>query len=152
MTAYKKHACVMDLRMTRTLRPAAVVALASALLSACGGGGGGAPPITPPAVAPTITLSANPTQVANGGNTTLTWSTTAATACTAAQGWSGTKATSGSEQVGPLTADTSFQLTCTGSGGSTTQSVTVTLIGPPTVTLSADPTTTVVGGTTTLTW
>jgi hypothetical protein len=152
MTAYKKHASVMDLRMTRTLRPAAVVALASALLSACGGGGGGAPPITPPAVAPTVTLSANPIQVANGGNTTLTWSTTAATSCTAAQGWSGTKATSGTEQVGPLTADTTFQLTCTGTGGSTTQSVTVTLIGPPTVTLSTDPTTTVVGGTTTLTW
>lgn len=139
--------------MTRMLRPVALLALGSALLSACGGGSSGTPPsVTPPPTPPTLSLQANPTSIASGGTATLTWSSTNATSCTAAQGWSGAKATSGSEQVGPLSANTSFQLTCTGAGGSATQTATVAIVGPPAVTLIADPTTTVVNGTTTLTW
>jgi hypothetical protein len=126
----------------------------------CTGGGGsaqqsvtvtvtGAPP------APTVTLSANPTTVGSGQSSALTWSSTNATSCTASGGWSGTKATSGNQSTGALSATTMFTLACTGSGGTAQRSVTVTVSsGPaaPTVTLNANPTAVNVNGTSTLTW
>jgi len=78
---------------------------------------------------PTLTLSANPTSVASGGSSTLSWNSTNATSCTAVEGWSGPQATSGSESTGPLAATTTFILTCTGPGGSASDSVTVS-VGP----------------------
>ena len=47
-------------------------------------------------------------------NVTLTWSTVGASSCTASGGWSGTKATSGSENISNITQTTTFTLTCTG--------------------------------------
>jgi hypothetical protein len=90
--------------------------------------------------------------VAQGDTVTLTWSTTNATECVAAQGWSGTKAVSGSETTGPLNATTTFELTCRGPGGSVTRSTTVTVVPPPTVTLDASATTVSAPGTVTLSW
>ena len=75
--------------------------------------------------APTITLTANPSQVRAGEKVTLTWSTQNATSCTASSGWSGSKATQGAEQSAAITASTSFALTCTGAGGNSNQSVSV---------------------------
>jgi hypothetical protein len=40
-------------------------------------------------------------------------------------GWSGAKATSGNQTINPVSATSTYTLTCTGSGGSTTRSVTV---------------------------
>jgi len=51
----------------------------------------------------------------NYANPTLTWSTLGASSCTASGGWSGTKATSGSETITNITNTTTFTLTCTGS-------------------------------------
>jgi len=48
-------------------------------------------------------------------NVTLTWSTINASSCTASGGWSGTKATSGTETITNVTNTTSFTLTCTAS-------------------------------------
>lgn len=64
-----------------------------------------------------VTLSASPKSVALNGTTTLTWSGTGVTSCTASGGWSGTKAASGTATVGPLTRDTTYSLSCTGAGG-----------------------------------
>jgi hypothetical protein len=75
--------------------------------------------------APVLTFSASSTSIASGQQTTLQWSTTDATACSASNGWSGTKATSGSQTVGPLSASTTYELNCTGPGGSTNASVVV---------------------------
>jgi hypothetical protein len=75
--------------------------------------------------APTITLTANPSQVRSGEKVTLTWSTQNATSCTASSGWSGSKSAQGSEQSAAITASTSFALTCTGPGGNSNQSVSV---------------------------
>jgi fibronectin type 3 domain-containing protein len=61
------------------------------------------------------------------GSSTLTWSSTDATSCTASGAWSGSKPLSGSESVGPLTQDSTFTLSCTGSGGTTSRPVTVTV-------------------------
>ena len=104
---------------------------------------------------PTVSLTANPTSVTSGGASTLTWSSTNATSCTASGGWSGTKATSGSQSTGALTANGNFTLTCTGAGGSANASaaVTVTAAPPvPTVSLTANPTSVTSGGASTLTW
>ena len=84
---------------------------------------------------PTITFNANPTSVITNGSTTLTWSTTNATSCTASGGWTGTKATSGSQSSGPLTQSTTYTLTCSSTGGSTSRTVNVTVVTPsPTTT------------------
>ena len=86
---------------------------------------------TPPPTAPTVSIFANPSSVVSGSASTLTWNSTNATSCTASNGWSGTKAVSGSQSTGNLTINTTFTLTCIGAGGSTSQSATVT-VGPST--------------------
>jgi len=74
--------------------------------------------------APTVTLSANPTTITQGQSSTLSWSSTNATSCTASNGWSGTKATSGTQTLSPTT-NTTYTISCTGAGGSIVKSVTV---------------------------
>ena len=104
---------------------------------------------------PTLTLTTNPNTVDYNGSTTLTWSSTNADGCTATGGWSGSKGTSGAESVGPLTADSTFTLTCSGSGGEVIKLATVTVGAAPqspTLTLTANPTTTEYNGSTTLSW
>ena len=73
---------------------------------------------------PTLSFSADPTSIAVGQSTTLTWSASNTTTCTAFGGWSGTKAASGSESVSP-TQTTTYVLSCTGEGGSVSASVSV---------------------------
>ena len=112
---------------------------------------------SPPPSAPTVTLSASPTSVAFGGSTALTWSSTNATSCAASGAWSGTRATSGSENSAALSnSPSAFTLTCTGAGGQTSRTVNVTVGSAPppvpTVTLSASPTSVAFGGTTALSW
>lgn len=79
---------------------------------------------------PTISLTAEPRRVPSGGTTRLTWTAQDATACTASGAWSGARATSGTENTAAITLPTTYTLTCTGSGGSTTASLTVELSEP----------------------
>ncbi len=103
--------------------------------------------------APVVTISANPTTLKSGSTSTLTWSSTHATSCTASGGWGGTEPVSGSITTVALSTTTKFTLTCTGSGGSASQSTTVTVAAtPPTVSLSASPQSVASGGTSMLTW
>jgi hypothetical protein len=110
--------------------------------------------------APTVSLVASPTSVPPGGSSTLTWSSTDATSCTAsnvgAEGstWAGPKPTSGSDVRGPLTATATYSLACTGPGGTASQAVTITVTSAPvpTVSLTATPTTIAAGQSTTLAW
>ena len=113
------------------------------------------PPAGPPT--PTVTIAANPTTLTLGASSTLTWSSTNATACTASGAWAGNKAINGNEAVTPAaTGSASYTLTCTGTGGSgnATATVTVNPVGAPapTVTISASPTTITLGASSTLTW
>ena len=73
-------------------------------------------PTPSPTPAPTVAFSANPTSIASGKVSTMNWSSTNATSCTAAGGWTGTKAPSGTLVVSPPNT-TTYMLTCTGSGG-----------------------------------
>lgn len=73
--------------------------------------------LSTPAPAQTIpvTLTAAPTQSDGTAPITLTWSATGATACTASGGWSGSKATSGTQTLAPPFAQTqTFSISCTG--------------------------------------
>jgi serine protease len=117
-------------------RGARLFAVAGAILTASCGGGGGGGGANPPA-APTATLSATPTSLAPGATGTLTWSSTNATSCTASSGWTGARATAGTEQIGPITATTTYAISCSNSGGTpATASAIVTFTPPAAVTLS----------------
>jgi|JRYD01.1.fsa_nt_gb hypothetical protein len=108
---------------------------------------------------PDLALSANPLSVAVGGGTQINWNATSATACTASaspatSGWSGTKGPTGSEGISGLAATTQFNLSCSNAAGSTSRSVTVTVVAAPapTVSLAASPATLAAGERSTLTW
>lgn len=79
---------------------------------------------------PIVTLSAASTSITSGQSTTLQWTATDATTCTASNGWSGTKTTTGSQSTDALTANTTYDLSCTGPGGTASASVTVA-VSPP---------------------
>ena len=129
------------------------------LLAACGGGGGGGggdspnnpPPVQP--IPPTVTLTAQPGTIVTGDSTTLTWSSTGATSCTASGSWSGARATSGSEKVTPQQS-TQYSLTCSNANLSATQNVLVTVALPasPTLVLTVTPELARVNEPFTLTW
>jgi len=109
--------------------------------------------VTASAAAPTVSISANPSSITSGSASTLSWSATNATSCTASGGWSGNLAVSGTQSTGTLNASTTFTLTCTGTGGSASQSATVSVTQPvPTVSLNANPSTVASGNSSTLTW
>ena len=113
------------------------------------GAGGSTPP------APALTLTANPTSVASGAASTLTWNGTNVTSCTASGAWSGAKAVSGSQSTGALTTNSTFTLSCTGSGGSVSGAATVAVTAAPlapTLTLTASPTSITSGSSSTLNW
>ena len=108
-----------------------------------------------PTPAPTVTISANPISIISGGTSTLSWTSTNATSCTASGAWSGTQATSGSQSTGNLTTTATYSLTCTGAGGSTSQSATVTVTASsalPTVTIAASPSSIISASSSTLSW
>jgi hypothetical protein len=86
--------------------------------------------VAPAPPAPVVTLTASAPSVTSGNTVTLTWSSQNATSCTASGAWSGTQATSGSVASAALVASSTFTLTCTGTGGSTAQSVTVGITAP----------------------
>lgn len=139
------------------------VATLVVLVTACGGSGysggfspppngnGGANPPPPPV--PTVSVSAQPNSVSQGGISTLTWTSTNASSCQASGNWSGSKATSGSEQVGPLSQSAQFTLECSGAGGTAQAIANITVQVPaPTVTLNGSVSAVRSGTTATLSW
>lgn len=84
--------------------------------------------------------------------TTLTWSSSGATSCTAP--WTKSKAVSGRQADVPVTGNTSFSIVCWNGDKSVVATVDVTdpIIGEITVTLNAVPPALAVGGEVTLVW
>jgi uncharacterized repeat protein (TIGR01451 family) len=78
---------------------------------------------------PTVDIKANGSDgtvtIPYNSSANLTWTSTNATSCYASGDWSGTKGTSGSETTYNLTYSKTYTITCTGSGGSASDSVTV---------------------------
>ncbi len=86
--------------------------------------------VTTPYCPPTVNLSANPASIYQGQSSTLIWSSAYSTSCTASGKWSGPKATNNSigEVVIPSPPPSAtYNLTCSGPGGSTMQSVTINI-------------------------
>jgi len=104
-------------------------------------GGGTTTPPPPPAVAPSLTFQASSTSITSGNSTTLSWSinssATSPVTCTAGNGWSGSKGTSGSQSVKP-TSTTTYTLSCSNSAGSSSKSVTVN-VAPACVSTASNP-------------
>ncbi len=96
---------------------------------------------------PTVSISADQTNVSYNNGTTIRFNTNNATSCSAsggANGWSGARSTSGgSFNTGSLTNTTTYSITCSNNSGSVSDSVTVNVsqqVNQPTVSLSADQT------------
>lgn len=93
-------------------------------------------PPTPPAKAPTATLSADPTSIQPGQSSTLSWNTTDATDVTL----DGSKVDpSGSQRVTPAQT-TTYHLVAKGAGGTQEATAQVTVAAPPTPTPTPVPT------------
>jgi hypothetical protein len=107
----------------------------------------------PQTPAPVCTLSANPSSIAPGGASTLSWTTANASSVSIDQGI-GSVPTNGGRTVAPGQT-TTYTLTAIGQSGTTVHcSATVTVVPPATsaCTLSAVPTTIVQGSAATLSW
>ncbi|MEK7567368.1 MAG: Hint domain-containing homing endonuclease [Patescibacteria group bacterium] len=88
--------------------------------------------------APTInSFTATPSSIAYNSASTLDWSSTDTTGCTASGAWSGAKAVSGSQSTGNLTSNQTYTLTCTGPGGTTAPSNVTVTVGPPPASISS---------------
>lgn len=78
--------------------------------------------------APTVDIEINNSDglvlVSNNKPVILKWTATDATSCTATGGWSGSKEVSGLVSTSNITSSTTFTITCTGAGGTTSDSVT----------------------------
>ncbi|MBW2005045.1 MAG: RHS domain-containing protein [Deltaproteobacteria bacterium] len=96
---------------------------------------------------PEVTFSADPASIKLGESSTLTWTTTNADTVSIDQSV-GSVEENGSLSVSPQQT-TTYTLTATGEGGTTTESLTHL---PPTVSIGADPGTIHIGESSTLTW
>jgi len=101
----------------------------------------------PPPTQPSINISANPTNVAYGGSSTINWNASNATSCNASGGtgnWAGPQPLSGSFTTGTLTGNVTFSLVCTSGSLSGSGSATVNVApqqgNAPQVNLTADQT------------
>lgn len=70
---------------------------------------------------PAVTLNANPLEVDYNKSSTLTWTSSHTTSCSASGGWSGSRSLNDQtgQTTGPLTQATNFALTCQGQPGTT---------------------------------
>jgi hypothetical protein len=122
------------------------------------------PPVEQAPPAPAVSLDASKTTINSGESTALSWSSTNSTTCAAP--WTTKTTASGGETVAPVN-DTTYSIECTGAGGRTSQSVTVTVAPlpaqpekpveiikkiPPTLEFSAQENAVAYKGGTTLTW
>jgi len=83
-----------------------------------------------PVPGPSLSFSSDPGTVDFEGFATLDWQSADADTCLANDGWTGNKATTGQEVVGPLATDTSFSLGCSGLGGQVNRTLTVRVRDP----------------------
>jgi uncharacterized protein (TIGR03118 family) len=84
-----------------------------------------------------VTISVAPTSITLGQSATVTWSSSAATTCTASGGWTGAQASTGSTSLTPAASgNVTYTLTCAGAAGtygtgpSTAASATLAVAGP----------------------
>ena len=90
---------------------------------------------------PTVDLRINGSDgsvyVAYNNSANLSWTSSNANTCYASGDWYGTKNTSGSESTGNITSSKSYTLTCTGSGGTSSDTVSVNTTANTSLNVSA---------------
>ena len=106
------------------------------------------PNVCPPPP-PTVTLTATPSTINLGGSSTLKWTSTNATSCSAAFS-SQVSGPQGSVSVSPIVTS-SYTVTCTNSAGTGSDTTTVT-VNQPTVSITANPDRVNAGDTSTISW
>lgn len=94
-------------------------------------------PAPPPPAAPTAAISVAPASVVKGQSATLNWKSQNATGCTIQPGI-GQVPPQGVRTITPAT-DTTYDLTCSGAGGSATSSTAVVVTEPPAPKVEAPP-------------
>mgnify|MGYP000246035410 CR=1 FL=1 len=104
---------------------------------------------------PEVTLSADPEAIEAGNSSTLNWTSANAISCIIGSGIRNVDL-NGSVSVSPLET-TVYTITASGTGGTATDSVTITVNeipppAPPTADITADPEEIVIGESSTLTW
>ncbi len=98
-------------------------------------------------------LSASPTNIASGGSSTISWTTSGATSVSMDQGVDTGGATSGTADVTALTLTTTYTLTATNAYGSRQETITIMVAEVPRIELfSADPAAIAAGSSSTLAW
>jgi hypothetical protein len=108
------------------------ILLSSVIINACGGGGGGGF-----ASPPTVSLSASVSSVETDTEFTLNWSSTNAATCSASRDWTGIIGTSGAQAISENSSGTkTYNISCTGDGGTASDSVSVEITDPPVPTAS----------------
>ncbi|MBS0366387.1 MAG: DUF4038 domain-containing protein [Proteobacteria bacterium] len=122
----------------------------------CTGAGGSSPARSVTVTvdpAPALTFAASPASITAGGTSTLNWTATNATGCTASGGsFTGSRAVSGSQGVAP-TANTTYTMSCIGAGGTIVKTAAVAVkSAAPTLSFSASPASITSGGSSTLSW
>ena len=87
-------------------------------------------PVTEPPVepAPVAILSVSVSKIKPGEETTLSWTSTDADSCEASGDWNGPRNTTGSQTIKPSKKQSDYTLTCDGAGGTSSDSVTVTVV------------------------
>lgn len=85
-----------------------------------------------PVPPPTVSITVTPASLTVGTTAQLNWGAINITSCTASGGWSGSQPGFGSLQLGVVNVTTTYTLTCTGRGGTTAASATLTVTGPNT--------------------
>jgi hypothetical protein len=79
------------------------------------------------AAPPSVSISAEPSVVDSGGETTVAWTATETSRCTAHGAWHGPRAAHGREVVAGIVTGSKFELECEGDGGSKVAATTVKL-------------------------
>ena len=105
---------------------------------------------------PKVSLAVNAAKVKMNDDISLSWDSNNVSTCIASGAWSGNKEITGTQLVKVLSGKTRFTITCSGVGGSSSDSVEVTVSDPvqgmPAINLSASPTSIPYNGSTTLIW
>ena len=79
---------------------------------------------------PTLSLTASPAIIDQNESSTISWSTRNVDSCNALNGWTSSNNANGSSLINSITNSTTYSMRCTGPGGSTTNSVNVTVNSP----------------------
>jgi uncharacterized protein (TIGR03118 family) len=104
----------------RAARSGVIGMVCAIFLMACGGGGYGSGSSSMPSSV--VSIAVNPATINAGQSATLSWSSTAGTACTASGAWNGNQAASGTQIVTPAAGTQTYSLSCSGGGYSSASS------------------------------